>query len=156
MCVKNLRFLVVDDSPDVREMVETALKLKGYQVNGVGSGQEALERVNEANKSHQFYDAVLLDYAMPGMDGLTCALKIREEEPRSCPQVKLGFFTAHEELTLPNPILNKLKAKSWSKMNLVEMVNDIDHWVEFRPCGPEQTNKCAHKTGCSKASTNAD
>ena len=65
MCIKTLRLLVADDSPNVREMLVHALEAEGYQVNGVKDGNEALAKVVAANQSEHFYDAVLLDYAMP-------------------------------------------------------------------------------------------
>ncbi len=111
-------------------MIETALRAKGYIVNGVANGAEALDRVTEANKSEHFYDVVLLDYAMPGMDGLTCAIKIREQLPEGKPEVRLGFFTGHSDLVLPANVLEKLHARAWSKLNVVEMINDIETWVE--------------------------
>jgi CheY-like chemotaxis protein len=83
VCLRTLRILVADDSPNVREMLMTALALKGYEVSGVSDGEEALAKVTAANVSERQYDAVLLDYAMPGMDGLTCALRIRADQGRS-------------------------------------------------------------------------
>ena len=117
-------------------MIEIALRQKGYTVNGVANGEEALERVSEANKSEHFYDVVLLDYAMPGMDGLTCAIKIRERMPEGKPEVKLGFFTGHADLALPQTVLDKLHARVWSKLNVLEMINDIGEWVDPSHCPP--------------------
>lgn len=129
MCLQSLRILVADDSPNVREMIVLALEAQGYSVNGVADGQEALDKIAEANRSDKAYDAVLLDYAMPGMDGLTCALKIREAQPEGKPELAVGFFTAHADLEMPQSILNKLHARSWSKLNLVEMIHDLPAWL---------------------------
>jgi CheY-like chemotaxis protein len=130
MCLKTLRLLIADDSPQVREMLVHALETEGYQVNGVKDGAEALAKVTEANKSQHHYDAVLLDYAMPEVDGLTCALRIREkEQAESRPEVKIGFFTAYTDLELTPSLLEKLHARSWSKLNLVELIKDLPAWL---------------------------
>jgi two-component system, sensor histidine kinase and response regulator len=136
MCLRKLKILLADDSPNIREMIEVALRAKGYSVEAVADGAQALERVTQANRSDNMYDVVLLDYAMPEMDGLTCALKIREQRPEDKPEVKLGFFTGHDELVLPKDLLQKLHARSWSKLNVLEMVNDLDSWIEAPPCEP--------------------
>ena len=143
MCLRKLKILLADDSPNVREMIETALRAKGYAVNGVADGAEALQRVTEAGQSEHSYDVVLLDYAMPGMDGLTCALKIREQQPEDKPEVKLGFFTGHDDLALPKSVLESLHARAWSKLNVVEMINDIGEWVDPAARQPAVAAGCA-------------
>lgn len=134
MCLRKLKILLADDAPNVREMIELALTAKGYSVESVSDGTEALEKVNEANRSDQSYDVILLDYAMPKMDGLTCAIKIREQQPEDKPEVKIGFFTGHLDLELPQHALSKLHARAWNKLNVVEMINDIDGWIEPGQC----------------------
>ncbi len=59
------RIMYVDDEPDIRAIVEMTLEMiGGFSVTLCNSGQEALERVQEAQP-----DLVLLDVMMPGMDG---------------------------------------------------------------------------------------
>jgi two-component system response regulator MprA len=67
-----MRILVVDDEPAVREAVERALRLDGYDVVLAGDGGEALERLAEAAP-----DAVVLDVLMPGVDGLALCRRMR-------------------------------------------------------------------------------
>jgi two-component system, OmpR family, response regulator MprA len=57
------RILVVDDEPAVRESLDRALRLEGYEVSLAAGGEEALARIGDA-------DAVLLDVMMPPPDGL--------------------------------------------------------------------------------------
>jgi len=64
----NNSILVVDDDPQIRRVMRTALTSKGYAVSDARNGEEALEKV----RSERF-DLILLDMNMPGMDGLeTC------------------------------------------------------------------------------------
>ena len=58
------KVLVVDDTPQNIRLLEAVLVPRGYDVIAAGSGQEALESVEQ----HQ-PDLVLLDVVMPGMDG---------------------------------------------------------------------------------------
>ena len=57
--------LVVDDEPDLLELVQYNLAAAGYDVTCVGSGEEALAAVGLAQP-----DLVILDVLLPGMDGL--------------------------------------------------------------------------------------
>jgi two-component system KDP operon response regulator KdpE len=62
------RVLVVDDEPELRRVLMTTLSTLGFIVAGAESGEAALDRVRE-NK----FDLILLDFNMPGLNGLeTC------------------------------------------------------------------------------------
>ena len=67
-----MRVLVVDDDRAVREALRRALTLAGYEVRVAESGAEAIELVVQAVP-----DAVVLDIAMPGMDGLEVCRRLR-------------------------------------------------------------------------------
>jgi two-component system response regulator MprA len=67
-----MRILVVDDEPAVREAVERALRLEGYDVVLAGDGGEALETLDERPA-----DAVVLDLLMPRVDGLELCRRMR-------------------------------------------------------------------------------
>ena len=67
------KVLVVDDDPAFVRLVEQVLTRKGYEVLKAGSGQEGLRLL-----FHQRPDIVLLDVAMPGMDGWQTCRHIRD------------------------------------------------------------------------------
>ncbi len=72
-----IRVMVVDDTDHVRRMLTSMLSLDGYEVTGdVASGPAALEAVVAADP-----DIVVIDYKMPGMDGLDTARGIRQRRP---------------------------------------------------------------------------
>ncbi len=60
------RVLVVDDEPSIRKYLQTLLEVDGYHVNTVGSGQEALESVQQGERP----DFIILDVLMQEMNGL--------------------------------------------------------------------------------------
>ncbi len=65
--------LVIDDEPDVRELIRTYLAQEGYRVSTLGDGQ-GLRRV----LAGQSVDLVILDLGLPGEDGLSLARYLRE------------------------------------------------------------------------------
>lgn len=72
-----IRVAVVDDTIHVREMLVSMLELDGFKVVGQGrSGDEAVEITSRVRP-----DVLILDYSMPGMDGLTTASRVREAVP---------------------------------------------------------------------------
>ena len=68
------RILVVDDNADAALILSMSLRLKGYPVQSVPSGQEALA-VTQNWSPH----AILLDISMPGMDGYETLSRLREQ-----------------------------------------------------------------------------
>ncbi len=72
------RVLVVDDEASVREVAADILESLGYQVTTAKDGASAIETYREAA---QPFDAVLLDFAMPGMDGRECFRALRKIDP---------------------------------------------------------------------------
>ena len=66
--------LVVDDYPDTCRLVVRLLRVSGYEAVGVGSGPEALDHLRS-----RAVDLVLLDIAMPGMDGFEVLRAIRAD-----------------------------------------------------------------------------
>jgi two-component system phosphate regulon response regulator PhoB len=66
--------LVVEDEPDIAEVIQYNLAREGYRVDVVGDGEHALERiVREAP------DLVLLDLMLPGLDGLELCRRMKED-----------------------------------------------------------------------------
>ena len=71
--MSNARILVVDDEPQIRRVMRTALTAQSYFVDDAPSGEIALEKLREER-----YDLVLLDMNMPGMGGMATCRAIRE------------------------------------------------------------------------------
>ncbi len=67
------RILVVDDEPAVQSALSRALMLEHYEVARASDGVEALERLGAIP-----YEAIILDIAMPRMDGLEVCRHLRE------------------------------------------------------------------------------
>jgi two-component system, OmpR family, response regulator MprA len=72
------RVLIVDDEPAVRAALDRALRLDGYDVELAADGREALDRLADLH-----LDAVVLDVAMPGIDGLQVCRRLRDAGDRT-------------------------------------------------------------------------
>jgi DNA-binding NtrC family response regulator len=82
----DMRVLVVDDEMDFLEMTVKRMQKKGIQCEGVPSGYEAVEKINNEN-----FDVVLLDVKMPGMDGI----EVLREIKRIKPLIEVIMLTGH-------------------------------------------------------------
>jgi len=92
----NRRVLVVDDDTAVREVTATILTEMGFRVIEAGSGGAALEVLDRNDE----IDLMLLDFAMPGMNGAEVAREARARRP----QLPILFVTGYADTTaLPGP-----------------------------------------------------
>lgn len=85
--LQNLRVLVVDDNALSREILIQNLRDMGWVADGASTGAASLNDVKDAVKQATPYDVVLMDWRMPGMDGLTAASMIQQACPGSEPPV---------------------------------------------------------------------
>jgi PAS domain S-box-containing protein len=76
--LRGRRILVVDDNEMSRIVLSEMLTGMTFSVKDVASGKAALEEILTAAKAGQPYDVILLDWQMPGMDGIETARAIRE------------------------------------------------------------------------------
>ena len=82
-----MRFLIVDDDSDIRQMLSTALAPHGLTVDVAGDGARALDLLRQNN-----YAVVLLDLLMPNTDGLTALRVIK----RISPATQVVILTSHQ------------------------------------------------------------
>ncbi len=82
------RILVVDDEKEICTFLSFLLKKKGYEVNAVQSGQQALELMANTN-----FDLALLDLKMPDVDGLVLMRRLKEIKPHSQAIIMTGYST---------------------------------------------------------------
>jgi CheY-like chemotaxis protein/HPt (histidine-containing phosphotransfer) domain-containing protein len=77
--IKGMSVLVVDDSAASREILKRALESFTFKVTTVASGEDALAELkrNSNDKGAQPYKLILMDWKMPGMNGIETAKKIK-------------------------------------------------------------------------------
>ena len=82
------RILIVDDDRSSCEIISKILALRGYRVDVAYDGYTALDLIRE-----QDYGLALIDYRMPGMDGVELYRRIRELRPELVGVFVTGFPT---------------------------------------------------------------
>jgi len=88
------RILVIEDEPDIREVIEFNLRLEGYRVSGASDGEEGLERVRR-----EFPDAILLDRMLPGIDGIEICRRLKADpDLRSIPVIMVTAKTEVDDV----------------------------------------------------------
>ena len=76
---EKLPILVVDDEPDARNLIGKLLSAFGYQADVVADGVTALRLLEQKH-----YGLAILDYQMPGMNGLQLFKHIQRARPGMC------------------------------------------------------------------------
>lgn len=128
----NIKILIVDDHPMMREALITALEDEpGIQVIGeANNGIEALKLADELAP-----DVILMDLLMPGIDGLEAIAKLQESHP----QIKIMVVSSLED---EEKILAAVQAgalgyfpKTAPRSYLLEAINKVADGVPYLPAG---------------------
>ena len=86
------KVLVIDDEEGIRNLLDTLLRRKGYNVVLAASGQKGLELLRRERP-----DVMVLDLKMPGMDGLTVLQQVRRLIPTQPVIILTGAGTPEVE-----------------------------------------------------------
>ena len=78
--------LLVDDEEQFLDALSQRLKARGLKVAAVTSGEEAVMQVEDHN-----FDAIIVDLAMPGIDGIETLKRIKEKRP----DLEIIMLTGH-------------------------------------------------------------
>ena len=98
------RIMVVDDEPDIREILQFNLENAGYDVVPAASAEAALDVCDGV-------DLILLDVMMEGMSGFKMAEILRKEKKSQIPIIFLTARSAENDLiSRPSPIITGMFA----------------------------------------------
>ena len=96
--LQSLRILVVDDNAAAREILVDSLQTLAKRADAVSSGAEAIAAIKECDADAP-YDAVFMDWRMPGMDGLQAARAIKQDTSlRKPPAIVMVTAFGREEV----------------------------------------------------------
>ncbi len=96
--LQGLRVLVVDDNEPARTVLCDMLQGFGLSVDQADSGRAALGAIRQSVQDHKPYALALLDWQMPGMDGLTLARHVRALELARPPELVMVTGYGHAEV----------------------------------------------------------
>lgn len=88
MASEPIKVLIVDDEPNIRDLLSTSLKFNGYSVYAVGNGNDAVVAAEKGQP-----DIILLDVMLPDMSGFAVTKKLRS----MAIDVPVLFLTARDE-----------------------------------------------------------
>jgi DNA-binding NarL/FixJ family response regulator len=127
-----IRVFVIEDTADMRRLLEQMLSLDDFEVVGsAANGAAALPVMEEADP-----DVVVLDYNMPGLDGLMTARLIKEERPDQA----IILYTAYLDAELERKATRAGIALCVEKAEgILTLEADIRRLVAGGPSGPEVT-----------------
>ena len=86
-----MNILIVDDEPEVAEVLAKSLSRQGHQAKVAHSGADALRAIHETA-----VDAMFLDVSMPGMNGLDVLAEVKRTRPALAVVVITGHATPDE------------------------------------------------------------
>lgn len=86
----SVKILLVEDDPDICEILQYNLEQEGYEIRVIQDGKDALEEITKNPP-----DLILLDLMLPGMNGLEVARIIRKDEHTS--NIPIIMITARSE-----------------------------------------------------------
>ena len=125
--MSGLRVLIVDDNPTARQILNDICSSFSFETTEVASGQEALSELEKA-ESNAGYDLVLMDWRMPGMDGIETTRRIKENPELSrIPGVLMVTAYGRQEIKLQaeNAGIEGFLVKPVSPSLLYDMIMDI-------------------------------
>ena len=99
--LSKLRVLVADDNAASREILQEAFAAWSMSVDLAASGIEALSMLRAAATNDRPYDLVMLDWRMPGMDGMETARKLRSDTriPKVPAVMMVSAYSREEAMT---------------------------------------------------------
>lgn len=127
------KVLLVDDEEEFTKVLAERMETRGLDVDTVASGAEALKQARDKP-----YDAVILDMAMPEMDGIETLKRLLDENPdlqvifltgkatlqKGIEAVKLGALDFLEKPVKLEILMERIKEAKSNKIVLVEKKNE--------------------------------
>jgi CheY-like chemotaxis protein len=114
------KVLVVDDDDSILELLTMVLEEAGYSVVTAGEGITAIQQVTANGIS-----AVLLDYMMPGTDGLQVAAKLKELGRKVPVIIVTAFDSLHLRERAKALGISGVLAKPFEPVHLLEKLSSV-------------------------------
>jgi len=117
---KTVRILIIDDEESIRIATAAILEEEGYQVDTASNGKEAIEKA-----SSNLYNAALIDYRLPDMEGTELLTSLRETTPRMIKIMVTGYPSLQNAVTSVNKRADAFLMKPVSMETLLKTISDL-------------------------------
>jgi len=114
---QTLSILVVEDGQSQREMLRDFLRENGHEASGAEQGEKALDLLGK-----NYFDLLLVDYKMPGMDGMELLRAVKEINP----EIDVVMMTAY------GTVETAVTAMKAGAADYITKPIDLDEDVEWR------------------------
>ena len=138
------KVMLVDDEEDFIKTLAERLEMRGLKVTGATRGEEAVDLADKQN-----FDAIVIDLAMPGMDGLETLKRIKENHPdaeiimlsgqgtikKGIEAMKLGAEDFLEKPVDMKALLSKIDAMKTKRILVLEKrsMEEIENILKSKP-----------------------
>jgi len=116
------KVLLVDDEEDFCDLLAERLGNRGMKVNTVNSGEDALSKVE-----NESFDAIIVDFSMPGIDGLETLRRIKEKRPDLEIIMLTGHATVQNSIEAMKLGAEDLLEKPVNLQDLIEKIKEAKH-----------------------------
>jgi CheY-like chemotaxis protein len=123
----DLRVLVVDDNPTSCEYLCKAIMSWGWFASAATSGKDALAVINRAQAANNSFDVLVMDWQMPGLDGLETMSAVQAEHPEaSWPMVIMvsAFEQSEMQQALGKRSIDAVLVKPVTSSNLFDTLHE--------------------------------
>jgi two-component system sensor histidine kinase/response regulator len=137
--IQGLRVLVVDDCAETRTIMQKILESFGLHVELVASGMESLSLLKDRQDSGEPFELVIIDWLMPGLDGIETTKKIRRELKLSIPIILMTAFGKEaEDLDIEKDGISGFLAKPIYQSMLFNAIMDAFGKEQLKKVGKEK------------------
>ena len=112
--------LVVDDEPDVADMISFCLSQQGYDVSTADSGKKAVDLARATR-----FDLAICDLSMPGWDGIQTARALRDLTPDLQVIIVTGYATEEARSAIRNGVAEAWLAKPFTVKELEDSITQV-------------------------------
>ncbi|HEX5363925.1 MAG TPA: response regulator, partial [Gallionella sp.] len=148
--LRGKKILVVDDSDNVREALSVMLGSYDVKVQAVSSGQAALSALSTASLDGTPFDLVLMDWRMPGMDGIETSRRIKAEQTLALtPAILMVSAFEREEVMHQSDAagLDGFLIKPVSESSLIDSITSLFCGHHAAPEHMPELSASSHLTG---------
>ena len=111
--------VIIEDDPDVRDLIDLVLSQSGFRTVLAEDGLEGVDAVRRHNPL-----ITTLDVNMPGMDGIALALRVAKDNPNILIVLMTGYATEKQRAHNLNVLIHRVISKPFTLKEICAVVND--------------------------------